>query len=81
MAIVTEEEKKQRYERCLKATEAAKKILKKGDRIRVRYCPGTRRTITFECWDGMWIVSKSGGNDYSALTIDLLNKKPINFCD
>ena len=57
----------------------AKKVLQKGDRIRVTKCPGTKRTITFDSWDGNWIVSKSGINDYAATSIDRLNGEPINF--
>jgi hypothetical protein len=57
----------------------AKKILKQGDRIRLRHCPGTRRTITFWEWDGIWIISKSGKNDYHPFSIDRLNGKNIDF--
>lgn len=57
----------------------AKKVLKQGDRIRVTHCPGTKRTITFDHWDGNWIVSKSGKDDYSAMSIDRLNGQPISF--
>jgi len=59
----------------------AKKALKQGDRIRVTHCPGTKRTITFDHWDGNWIVSKSGKDDYSAMSIDRLNGQPISFKD
>jgi hypothetical protein len=61
------------------ATSQAKATLKRGDRLRVTKCPGTKRWITFECWDGDWIVSKSGINDYHAITIDRVNDKAINF--
>lgn len=57
----------------------AKKTLKQGDRIRLTHCPGTKRTITFDHWDGNWIVSKSGKDDYSAMGIDKLNGQPISF--
>lgn len=57
----------------------AKKVLKKGDKIRVTKCPGTKRTITFSHFDGCWIVSKSGIDDYHPYTIDRLNGKPITF--
>ena len=65
--------------RFVSASLAAKQILKHGDRIRVTKCPGTKRTITFECWDGNWIVSKSGMADYSATTIDRVNGVPVAF--
>lgn len=64
-----------------KATENAKKILKPGDRIRVTKCLGTKRTITFSHFDGCWIVSKSGIDDYHAINIDRLNQKPISFIE
>ena len=63
----------------LLAVENAKKVLKPGDRIRVTKCPGTRRWITFAGWDGYWIVSLSGINDYSALCVDRLNGAPVDF--
>jgi len=64
---------------CNLATAQAKTTLKRGDRLRVTKCPGTKRWITFECWDGDWIVSKSGINDYHAINIDMVNDKAINF--
>jgi hypothetical protein len=63
----------------IQAVNEGKKVLKKGDRIRVTKCPGTKRTITFDHWDGNWIVSKSGINDYSAMSIDQVNGKEISF--
>lgn len=64
---------------CKKAELSAKKILKKGDRVRCRKCPGTKRTITFDHWDGCWMVSKSMINDYHPVTIDLINKKEFTY--
>ena len=57
----------------------AKAVLKKGDRLRVSKCPGTKRMITFSHFDGIWIVSKSGIDDYHPINVDLLNGNPINF--
>jgi len=74
--MLTKEERIALFYKC---TENAKKVLKTGDRIRVRKCPGTKRWITFDGWDGYWIVSKSGINDYSAGTIDMLNGEPVDF--
>lgn len=42
-----------------------KRILKPGDRVGCVKCPGTKRVITFAGWDGHWMVSASGVNDYS----------------
>lgn len=61
------------------AAQNAKQILKPGDRLRVTKCPGTKRWITFACWSGQWIVSKSGIDDYHPLNVDRLNDAPVNF--
>jgi hypothetical protein len=57
----------------------AKRILKPGDRIRVSRCMGVKRTYTFDGWDGIWIVSKTGINDIAAGHIDRLNGGPVDF--
>lgn len=64
---------------CRKATFAAKKVLKVGDKIRASRCGGIRATYVFSHWDGNWIVSKSGVDDISANNIDRLNGEPIDF--
>ena len=69
----------ERKQQCKEAELKAKQVLKKGDRIRVTKCPGTKRTITFSHWDGNWIVSKSGINDYHPVNIDKVNGKEISF--
>jgi hypothetical protein len=61
------------------AEENAKKVLKPGDRVRVSKCPGTKRWITFAGWDGHWMVSKSGINDYSPGAVDMVNGEPVDF--
>lgn len=71
--------REQKIQRFSTATANARKVLKAGDRIRVTKCPGTKRWITFSGWDGDWIVSKSGINDYAASTIDSLNGNPVDF--
>ena len=75
----TEEEKQAGRERFRVAMENAKKELKPGDRLRVTKCPGTKRWITFAGWDGNWIVSKSGINDYSAGCVDMVNDAAVDF--
>lgn len=77
--MTSEAEKNQRHEQFLLAADNARKILKPGDRLRVTKCPGTRRWITFAGWDGKWIVSKSGKNDYAAICVDRLNKNVVDF--
>ena len=76
MTIPTIEERKRLF---LLAEQNAKKVLKPGDRIRVTKCPGTKRWVTFAGWDGHWIVSKSGINDYSPGAVDMLNGEPVDF--
>lgn len=61
------------------ATFHAKNILKAGDRIRASRCGGIRATYTFVCWDGDWIVTKSGINDIAAIHIDKVNGNQVNF--
>ena len=57
----------------------AKKVLKRGDRITVTRCPGTKRSVIFECWDGEWIVTKSGIDDICATNISKLNGELVDF--
>ena len=63
----------------MSAVTNAKSILKAGDRIRVSRCGNFKATYTFECWDGSCIVSKSGIDDISAISIYKLNGEPIDF--
>lgn len=71
--------------KSLYATQQAKKVLKKGDKIRVKpsRCNSRKVTITFSHFDnnGQWIVSISGGDEYHAMYVDKLNGVPINFLD
>ena len=57
----------------------AKKVLKKGDRVRCTKCPGTKRVFTFSHWDGCWMVSKSGINDYHPINVDMVNGAKVSF--
>jgi hypothetical protein len=75
----TEQERAARIEKFWRTVEAAKAVLKPGDRIRVTQCPGTKRWITFAGWDGHWMISKSGKSYYAASTIDRLNGEPVSF--
>ena len=73
--MLTNEQLEENRRRSKEAVENAKKILKPGDRLRVRKCPNTKRWMTFDHWDGPWMVSKSGINDYHPVTIDRVNDK------
>ena len=75
-AVLPIEERRRLF---LLAEQNAKKVLKPGDRIRVSKCPGTKRWVTFSGWDGHWIVSKSGINDFSPAAVDMLNGEPVDF--
>jgi hypothetical protein len=77
--VLGDKEKQIRRERIRKATKTAMDVLKKGDRIRVTKCPGTKRTITFDHWYGDEIISKSGRGEYAASNIDRLNGEPVSF--
>ena len=77
--MYTDEERRAMRERLAKATAAAKKVLKKGDRITVTKCPGTKRWIIFDHWNGNEIISASGEREYAATCISRLNGEPVNF--
>jgi len=57
----------------------AGELLKPGDRFRVSKCPGTKRWATFAGFDGYWIVSKSGIDDYFPGHVDMVNSSPVDF--
>lgn len=78
--MIDDEERQKRIDRLTKATKAAKKVLKKGDRITVTKCPGTKRWIIFDHWEGTEIISASGGREYAATSISRLNGEPVDFC-
>lgn len=61
------------------AAARAKTTLKKGDRLRATRCPGNKRWVTFDHWDGQWIVTKSGICDIHPLNVDMINDRPIDF--
>lgn len=78
--MITEEQRAWSRERVRIATVNARKVLKRGDRIRVTKCPGTKRTITFSHWEGEFeIISKSGQREYCAANIDRLNGVAVDF--
>ena len=77
--MLTEEQRAESRRQSLLAEKNAKMVLKPGDRLRVTKCPGTKRWITFAEWDGHWIVSKSGINDYSPACVDMLNGEAVDF--
>lgn len=77
--MLTEEQLTENRRVSLIAEENAKKVLQPGDRLRVAKCPGTKRWITFSHWDGPWIVSKTGINDFSPRCVDMRNGEPIDF--
>ncbi|WP_201401966.1 hypothetical protein [Kaistia sp. 32K] len=77
--MLTEEQKEERRRLARLAAENAQRVLKHGDRLRVTKCPGTKRWITFECWSGQWMVSKSGIDDYHPINVDRLNGAPVDF--
>lgn len=58
--------------------DLAKSILKPGDRVGVTKCLGTKRVMTFKEWDGYWMVSLTGINDYSPSSIYSINGKKFD---
>lgn len=47
--------------------------IEKGDKIVCSKCPGNKRTFIFSHWDGCWMVSKTGINDFHPLNIYQIN--------
>lgn len=76
---MTEEEIEAARAQSRLATANAKAVLKSGDKIRVARCCRRKATITVLGWDGNWITSKSGIAEYSAVCVDRLNGKPVDF--
>jgi hypothetical protein len=74
-----EDDRANRIKLCKLVTARAKTTLKRGDRLRVVRCPGTKRWVTFDHWDGQWIVTKSGIDDIHAVNIDKVNDRDIDF--
>ena len=77
--MYTDEERQTMRTRLAKATGGAKKVLKRGDRITVTKCPGTKRWIVFDHWRGDEIVSTSGRGEYAAINISRLNGRTVDF--
>lgn len=62
------------------AAETARKVLKKGDRVRCAKCPGgVNRTFTFERWEGDRMVSKSGIADFFPICVTKVNGARVDF--
>lgn len=78
--FVTEKQRAKHQSMRNMAYVNAQAVLKQGDRIRVTKCPGTKRWITFAGWDRHAIVSKSGINDYSPMSVDRVNDHGVDFC-
>lgn len=77
MAQATEEQKAH-YARCV---ARAKSLLRRGDKVRLSICGGGQATYVFECWDGEWMLSKSGVNELHPYNVVRLNGKAISFRD
>lgn len=77
--ITLDEWRKKAHRRNLRIALTAKKHLKPGDKVRVAKCPGGKRTIIFERFDGIWIVSKSGIRDFHPACVDRVNGESVSF--
>lgn len=79
--MLSYEERVVRRAKALCAVAMARCLVKRGDKLRVTKCPGTKRTMTFKRWagpDSPWMVSKSGIDDYHPVTIDKINGADID---
>lgn len=74
-------ELRERMAFAYKAVAVAKGLLVSGDRVRVTKCPGTERTFTFDHWDGIWMVSRSGICDYSPSQILRVNGRKVDMAE
>ncbi|MEQ9223880.1 MAG: hypothetical protein RJQ08_10915 [Salinisphaeraceae bacterium] len=77
--MLGDRERQRRLERLARATEAAKKVLKKGDRLTITKCPGTKRWIIFGHWEGDEIISASGRREYAAINVSRVNGERVDF--
>lgn len=77
--MLTEAERAENLRLCQLATANAKQLLKPGDRVRVTRCPGTKRWFTFARWNGPWMVSKSGIDDFHPRYVDMVNQTKVDF--
>lgn len=64
---------------CKRATAAARKVLKKGDRICAVGCMGIKYWFTFSHFEGDWICSTGDISDCHARHIYKLNGQPVKF--
>ncbi|MEM1046446.1 MAG: hypothetical protein AAGL24_09855 [Pseudomonadota bacterium] len=71
--------KDRRTKRNAQATDAARVVLKPGDRIRATRCCQKPATYTFAGWDGNWIVTQSGIDDIPATQVTHVNGKEVDF--
>ncbi len=79
--MLSRDEREHRLHLPVVAEASAKKVNKAVDRLRVDKCPGRKRWITFREWDGPWIVSSTGINDFSPLSVDRVNDLQVDFTD
>ncbi|USN15426.1 hypothetical protein KIKIMORA_02800 [Brevundimonas phage vB_BpoS-Kikimora] len=77
MAQVTEEQRAH-YGRSV---TRAKALLRRGDKVRLTICGGGEATYVFDCWDGEWMISKSGIDELHPYNVVRLNGKPLSFRD
>lgn len=77
--MISSDEREHMLHLVVVAESNAKKMIKPGDRLRVGKCPGRKRSITYRDWNGPWIVSNTGINDFSPLSLDRLNDRQVDF--
>ena len=62
-----------------KAVLIAKNYLKPGDKVGCTKCAGVKSVFTFIEFDGCWMVSKSGINDFHPYNVYSVNGVKVDF--
>lgn len=61
------------------AVRRARGYLSKGDKVTTSKCPGRKRWFIFSHFDGPWMVSSTGIDDYHPQHVSKVNGCPIDF--
>lgn len=80
MTIKTTNEREEiaKRARMFRMEDAARQMLKPGDRLRVTRCGGRTVTVTFQGWDGHWIRTATY-DDVAPASIVKVNGRPVDF--
>jgi hypothetical protein len=77
---LTAAERAERRATAKAAAERGRKVLKPGDRCRVRICGGGQVTVTMAGWSGEFFTSRTA-QFHHPINVSRLNGKPVNFAE